>query len=53
MLSFLLLDQKLQFAYMAVTVVALDYLHDSWFYWMHRLLHWKPLYLHVHLMHHR
>lgn len=42
-----------QAAYMLVTVVALDYLHDAWFYWTHRLLHWKPMYMHVHLPHHR
>jgi sterol desaturase/sphingolipid hydroxylase (fatty acid hydroxylase superfamily) len=43
----------LQGAYMLLTVVALDYLHDAWFYWTHRLLHWKPLYRHVHHLHHR
>ena len=40
-------------AYMLFTVVALDYLHDAWFYWTHRLLHWRPLYVHVHYIHHR
>lgn len=39
--------------YTLATVVALDYLHDAWFYWTHRLLHWKPLYVHVHYIHHR
>lgn len=38
---------------MLLTVVALDYLHDAWFYWTHRLLHWKPLYMHIHMPHHR
>ena len=42
-----------QAAYMALTVVVLDYLHDAWFYWTHRLLHWRPLYAHVHAIHHR
>lgn len=41
-----------QAAYMLFTIVALDYLHDAWFYWTHRLLHWKPLYRHVHAVHH-
>ena len=37
---------------MLATVVALDYLHDAWFYWTHRLLHWQPLYRSVHHIHH-
>lgn len=41
-----------QAAYMLLAVVILDYLHDAWFYWTHRLLHWKPLYVHVHAVHH-
>jgi lathosterol oxidase len=40
-------------AYVLLCVVALDYLHDTWFYWTHRLLHWKPLYVNIHYMHHR
>jgi sterol desaturase/sphingolipid hydroxylase (fatty acid hydroxylase superfamily) len=39
--------------YMAGCVLVLDYLHDTWFYWTHRLLHWKPLYMHVHYIHHK
>jgi hypothetical protein len=34
------------------TVVLLDVLHDTWFYWTHRLLHMKVLYRRVHSMHH-
>jgi sterol desaturase/sphingolipid hydroxylase (fatty acid hydroxylase superfamily) len=34
-------------------VCCLDYLHDSWFYLTHRLLHWAPLYRHVHYIHHK
>ncbi|KAG2438498.1 hypothetical protein HXX76_005049 [Chlamydomonas incerta] len=40
-------------AYVALCVALLDYLHDTWFYWTHRLLHWKPLYVHVHYIHHK
>jgi len=40
-------------AYAMFTVVALDYLHDTWFYWTHRLLHWRPLYKHIHYIHHQ
>ena len=42
-----------QVLYVLLCVVLLDYLHDSWFYWTHRLLHWGPLYRHVHLLHHK
>jgi len=38
--------------YMMLVVVALDYLHDTWFYWTHRLLHTKALFSSVHRMHH-
>ena len=34
------------------TVAVLDMLHDTWFYWTHRLLHTKALYRRVHYMHH-
>jgi Delta7-sterol 5-desaturase len=27
--------------------------HDAYFYWTHRLLHWRPLYRLVHHVHHR
>lgn len=42
-----------QLLWCLVCVALLDALHDTWFYWTHRLLHCKPLYKHVHYMHHR
>jgi sterol desaturase/sphingolipid hydroxylase (fatty acid hydroxylase superfamily) len=39
--------------YILLCIVVLDYLHDGWFYWTHRLLHWRPLYKWVHFEHHR
>lgn len=27
-------------------------LYDTWFYWAHRLLHWKPLFVRMHRRHH-
>ena len=42
-----------QVAYIALCVLLLDGLHDTWFYWTHRLLHWRPLYRAVHWEHHR
>jgi len=26
--------------------------HDTYFYWMHRAIHWKPLYKYIHKVHH-
>jgi methylsterol monooxygenase len=28
-------------------------LEDTWHYWMHRTLHWAPLYRNVHKLHHK
>ena len=27
-------------------------LHDTYFYWTHRFMHWKPVFKHVHRVHH-
>jgi sterol desaturase/sphingolipid hydroxylase (fatty acid hydroxylase superfamily) len=43
----------LQVLYIVLAIVLLDYLHDTWFYFTHRLLHWRPLYRYVHCIHHR
>lgn len=29
------------------------FLYDTWFYWVHRLIHTKPFYKRIHLWHHR
>lgn len=42
-----------QVLYLLLCIALLDYLHDTWFYWTHRLLHWRPIYKHVHRDHHR
>jgi len=34
-------------------VLLMVLLHDAWFYWTHRLLHWRPLFRRVHHVHHR
>jgi sterol desaturase/sphingolipid hydroxylase (fatty acid hydroxylase superfamily) len=36
----------------AVSFVVSMVLFDTWFYWFHRLIHWKPLYRRVHRWHH-
>eukprot|EP00892_Ulva_mutabilis_P002763 jgi/Ulvmu1/12488/UM009_0141.1 len=43
----------LHILYMTACVLIMDYMHDAWFYWTHRLLHWRPLYRHVHYVHHK
>lgn len=40
-------------AYCIVCIVMLDALQDTLFYWVHRLLHWRTLYKHVHYIHHK
>ena len=42
-----------QVLYLIIVVILLDYLHDGWFYLTHRMLHWKPLYRHIHHIHHK
>jgi sterol desaturase/sphingolipid hydroxylase (fatty acid hydroxylase superfamily) len=39
-------------AYFWFSALALIVLHDAWFYWTHRLMHWRPLFPIVHRVHH-
>lgn len=39
--------------YMLLTIVLVTVWHETWFYWMHRLVHRKGLYKLVHLVHHK
>jgi len=34
------------------SIVLMIFLHDTYFYWTHRLMHWKPLFKWVHKVHH-
>lgn len=38
--------------YYVFSIVLMIVLHDAYFYWTHRLLHWKPLFRRVHRVHH-
>lgn len=38
--------------YFIGSVVAMIFLHDTYFYWMHRFMHWKAIYPYVHKIHH-
>ena len=39
-------------AYFIFSVVAFILAHDTYFYWTHRFMHWKPIYRYVHKVHH-
>lgn len=40
-------------AYLFASVAVAVLVHDAYFYWTHRLLHWRPLYRVAHHVHHR
>ena len=46
-------DRLSHVAYLVFCLLLLDYLHDAWFYLTHRFLHWKPVYRHIHYIHHK
>lgn len=39
--------------YFWVSIAAAILAHDAYFYWTHRLLHWRPLFRFAHHVHHR
>lgn len=39
--------------YFGLSIVIVMLLHDTYFYWTHRLLHWQPLYRSIHIRHHK
>lgn len=43
---------KLGWGYYFFSLVYMIFLHDAYFYWTHRLMHWKPLFRTVHIKHH-
>jgi lathosterol oxidase len=43
---------KYGYPYYFLSIVLMIILHDAYFYWTHRLLHWKPLFKTVHKVHH-
>jgi len=39
-------------AYFVFSVIAFILVHDTYFYWGHRFMHWKKIYPYVHKIHH-
>ncbi len=37
----------------SLSIVLMILIHDTWFYWTHRLMHHPRIFKHVHLVHHR
>lgn len=40
-------------AYFALSLMAAIFLHDTYFYWTHRLMHFRSVMRHAHYLHHR
>jgi len=49
----LVYDQIGSFSYILISLVLSLIIHDTYFYWMHRLLHHKRLFAIAHLVHHK
>ncbi len=43
---------KYGWPYFVTSILLMILLHDTYFYWTHRLMHWKPLFKSVHRVHH-
>lgn len=53
-LGFVYLEvEKFGWTYFYVSIFLMVMLNDVYFYWTHRLLHWKPLFSKYHYIHHR
>jgi Delta7-sterol 5-desaturase len=45
--------QERGWPYFVATIPIMILIHDAYFYWSHRLLHWRPIFRVVHAVHHR
>jgi len=43
---------KYGYPYFFLSIILMVLLNDAYFYWTHRLLHWKPMFKYVHKTHH-
>jgi sterol desaturase/sphingolipid hydroxylase (fatty acid hydroxylase superfamily) len=41
------------YGFLFLSVFAALAVHDTWFYWTHRFMHWRPVFKYTHLAHHR
>ncbi len=41
------------YGYAFVSIFAAMVIHDTYFYWTHRFMHWKPVFKYMHMGHHR
>jgi sterol desaturase/sphingolipid hydroxylase (fatty acid hydroxylase superfamily) len=39
--------------YVPISFVLCIFFHDTYFYWTHRFMHWRPVFKYFHLAHHR
>jgi lathosterol oxidase len=40
------------YVYFVFSIILMLVLQDTYYYWIHRFMHWKPVYKHVHKVHH-
>ncbi|RYE21024.1 MAG: hypothetical protein EOP51_16525 [Sphingobacteriales bacterium] len=40
------------YLYFVLSIVLMIVIQDTYFYWTHRLLHWRPMFKYVHKLHH-
>jgi lathosterol oxidase len=43
---------KYGYGYYILSILIMVAIHDTYFYWTHRAMHWKPLFKRVHKIHH-
>jgi Delta7-sterol 5-desaturase len=45
-------DDRHGAAWFVLSIPVMLLVHDTYFYWTHRFMHWKPIFKHVHRVHH-
>ena len=43
---------KYGYGYYVISILLMIFIHDAYFYWTHRFLHWKPMFKIAHKVHH-